>query len=159
MLTFTVHEPPIPQPTRVDRAEGLVFIKDGFAWLAAVRAAVAADAPSVVGAARLRGFGRGCSCAQKFGVLTENTTGLMMLGLNVLVGFERARCGAGHSTARAGACWGAVSGRTVEECERRFFDGWAALPAHPEAVGRSSRTASPPLAGARLLDGSAGLTR
>ena len=36
MLTFTVHEPPNPPADRVDRAEGLVFIKDGFSWFAAL---------------------------------------------------------------------------------------------------------------------------
>ena len=36
MLTFTVHEPPDPPADRIDRAEKLVFIKDGFSWIAAV---------------------------------------------------------------------------------------------------------------------------
>ena len=38
MLTFTVHEPPNPPADRVDRAESLVFIKDGFSWAAALLA-------------------------------------------------------------------------------------------------------------------------
>ena len=36
MPTFTVHEPPNPPADRIDRAERLVFVKDGFSWLAAV---------------------------------------------------------------------------------------------------------------------------
>ena len=40
MLTFTVHEPPNPPPDRVDRAESLVFIKDGFGWVAALFAPI-----------------------------------------------------------------------------------------------------------------------
>ena len=36
MLTFTVHEPPNPPADRIDRAESLVFIKDGFSWIAAL---------------------------------------------------------------------------------------------------------------------------
>ena len=36
MLTFTVHEPPSPPPDRLERAESLVFVKDGFSWTAAL---------------------------------------------------------------------------------------------------------------------------
>ena len=36
MLTFTVHEPPDPPADRIDRAEKLVFVKDGFSWAAAL---------------------------------------------------------------------------------------------------------------------------
>ena len=40
MLTFTVHEPPRPPADRIDRAESLVFIKDGFSWAAALFAPI-----------------------------------------------------------------------------------------------------------------------
>ena len=36
MRTYTIHERPDPAADRVDRAEGLVFIKDGFSWAAAL---------------------------------------------------------------------------------------------------------------------------
>src|SRR5262245_41476449 len=36
MPSFTVHEPPNPPADRIDRAECLVFIKDGFSWSAAL---------------------------------------------------------------------------------------------------------------------------
>ena len=36
MQTFTVHEPPNAPADRVDRAESLLFIKDGFSWGAAL---------------------------------------------------------------------------------------------------------------------------
>ena len=55
MLTFTVHEPPNPPADRVDRAESLVFIKDGFSLgRRLVRADLADRPPAVVAAARLR---------------------------------------------------------------------------------------------------------
>ena len=79
MLTFTVHEPPNPPADRVDRAEGLVFIKDGFAWFAALFAPLWllmhrlwwALLGYVVLAAVLQ-------LAQKFGLLAESTAGLVM---------------------------------------------------------------------------------
>src|SRR5438552_5710798 len=36
MRTYTIHERPDPAADRVDRAEGLVFVKDGFTWTAAL---------------------------------------------------------------------------------------------------------------------------
>lgn len=36
MVTYTVHEPPHPSADRVDRADELRFIKDGFSWLTAL---------------------------------------------------------------------------------------------------------------------------
>ncbi len=36
MLTFTVHEPPNPPADRIERADRLVFVKDGFSWMAAL---------------------------------------------------------------------------------------------------------------------------
>ena len=35
MVTYTVHEPPEPPADRVDRADELRFVKDGFSWLTA----------------------------------------------------------------------------------------------------------------------------
>ena len=35
MVIFTVHEPPNGSANRLDSAERLVFVKDGFSWLAA----------------------------------------------------------------------------------------------------------------------------
>src|SRR2546423_14987770 len=40
MRTYTIHERPDPAADRVDRAEGLVFVKDGFAWAAALFAPI-----------------------------------------------------------------------------------------------------------------------
>ena len=36
MRTYTIHERPDPPADRVDRAESLVFVKDGFSWVAAL---------------------------------------------------------------------------------------------------------------------------
>src|SRR6185312_8279144 len=40
MLTFTVHEQPNPPADRIDRAERLTFVRDGFSWTAALFAPV-----------------------------------------------------------------------------------------------------------------------
>ena len=142
MLTFTVHEPPNPPADRVDRAEGLVFIKDGFAWFAALFAPLWLLMHRLWWA--LLGYvalAAALQFAQKFGVLTENTTGLMMLGLNLLIGFEAGTLRRWALDRKGWSMLGAVSGRTVEECERRFFDGW--LPSQP-ILKPSADQAAPP---------------
>ena len=106
MLTFTVHEPPNPPADRVDRAEGLVFIKDGFAWFAALFAPLWLLMHRLWWA--LLGYvalAAALQLAQKFGVLTETTTGLMMLALNLLVGFEAGTLRRWALDRKAGACW------------------------------------------------------
>jgi hypothetical protein len=40
MRIYTIHERPDPAADRVDRAEGLVFVKDGFSWAAALFAPI-----------------------------------------------------------------------------------------------------------------------
>lgn len=34
MTVYTVHEPAVPPPDRLLRAEGVAFVKEGFAWIA-----------------------------------------------------------------------------------------------------------------------------
>jgi hypothetical protein len=142
MLTFTVHEPPNPPADRVDRAEGLVFIKDGFAWLAVPLAPVWLLMHRLWWALLAWvGAVAALQLAQQFGVLTENTTGLMTLGLNVLVGFEAGTLRRWALDRKGWSMLGAVSGRTEDECERRFFDGW--LPSQP-ILKPSADQAAPP---------------
>jgi len=143
MLTFTVHEPPNPPADRVDRAEGLVFIKDGFAWLAVPLAPVWLLMHRLWWALLAWvGAVAALQLAQQFGVLTENTTGLMTLGLNVLVGFEAGTLRRWALDRKGWSMLGAVSGRTEDECERRFFDGW--LPSQPILKPSSDHTPAAP---------------
>jgi hypothetical protein len=89
MLTFTVHEPPNPPADRIERADKLVFVKDGFSWLAALFAPLWmlvhrlwwALLGYVLVLVALRSM-------QEFGVFNESTTGLIIFALNLLVGFE-----------------------------------------------------------------------
>ena len=36
MVTYTVHEPPSPEADRLDRADDLQFVRDGFSWTTAL---------------------------------------------------------------------------------------------------------------------------
>jgi Protein of unknown function (DUF2628) len=130
MITVTVHEPPFPPADRMDRAERLAFVKDGYNWVAAawpplwligqqLWVALAAYA-AFVGAVVLVVAAVGAPVTWVW---------LILLGLNLLIGFE-ADTIMRWSLGRTG--WrvvGTVVGRNIAECERRFFDDW--LPQQP----------------------------
>lgn len=130
MQTYTVYEPPNPPADRVDRAESLVFVKDGFSWLAAL------FAPLWMLAHRLwwplLGYIVANIALQAVQWLTGVSPDLWVLtglALNLLVGFEAGTLRAWTLERRQWRNLGAVSGRSLEECERRFLDAW--LPSQP----------------------------
>lgn len=153
MPTFTVHEPPNPPADRVDRAERLVFVKDGFTWLAAL------FAPIWLLVHRLwwplLGYvllSAGLQALGYFAVLDPRWTGLASLALNLLVGFEADTLRRWGLQRRGWNALGTVMGRTTLESERRFFDAW--LPAQP--ILASSGATPGPAGGWRRLGGLAG---
>ncbi|MCC7252810.1 DUF2628 domain-containing protein [Hyphomicrobium sp.] len=122
---FTVHEPPKAGGTRLDRAERLLFVGDGFSWLVVLfgplyflargewlaLAAYTAAAVVLASILSLAGVGSGWS-------------GWIFFLLNVVAGFEANELKR-WSLGRAG--WqeiAVVSGRGREEAERRFFEAW-----------------------------------
>jgi len=130
MLTFTVHEPPNPPADRVDRAESIVFIKEGFSWMAALFAPIWLIVHRLwwpllafvvlIGVVQLVKLVTG---------LDERWAGLAVLALNLLVGFEADTLRRWTLERRGWRTLGSVSGKTTDECERRFFDTW--LPSQP----------------------------
>ena len=101
MLTFTVHEQPNPPADRIDRAERLTFVRDGFSWTAAL------FAPVWLLAHRLWWPFLGYLAAEGVIELVRQSE-LLHPGWTTL---------------------GSVSGRNAEDCERRFYDTW--LPSQP----------------------------
>jgi len=130
MLTFTVHEPPDPPADRIDRAEKLVFVKDGFSWAAAVFGPLWMIAHRLWWA--LLGFvliAGGLQLAAKLTAADQRWLGLASFAVNILVGFEADTLRRWALECRGWRMLGAVSGRNYAECERRFFEAW--LPAQP----------------------------
>jgi uncharacterized protein DUF2628 len=132
MKTYTVHEPPNAPAGRIERAEGLVFVKDGFSWMAALFTPVwlivyrlwLPLVGYVAFMVLLGGLGN---------LVGTGWTGLASLALNLLIGFEASVLRRWGLDRRGWRSVGSVSGRTAEECERRFFELW--LPAQPGAPG------------------------
>ena len=130
MVVFTVHEPPNPPADRIDRAAALLFLKDGFSWAAALIGPVwlilhrnwlglalyAAAAAAIVGAF----WALGASPAVAV---------LAILALNIYLGFESSEIERDSLEAKGWASLGTVTGKSLADCERRFFEGW--LPGQP----------------------------
>ncbi len=125
MKFFTVYEPPDAAADRIDRAESLTFIRDGFnsqafvfgpLWLIANRLWVATlgyIAIVAVVVTAVLGFG-----------LDPRWLPLLFSALNLIVGFEAASLRRWGLERRGWQMLGTVSGRTIDECERRFLEGW-----------------------------------
>lgn len=125
MQTYTVHEPPGAPADRIERAERLVFVKDGFSLMASVltpvwmlfnRLWLALLAYVLVLA--------GLEAIVWAAGLSPKAAGWVMLGLNVLVGLESDAIRRWTLARRGYTLIGSVTGRSSDECERRFFDAW-----------------------------------
>jgi hypothetical protein len=137
MRSYTVHEPPSPPGDRMDRAESLVFVKDGFSWSAALFAPLWLLAHRMwvpllgylVLSVLLEGLRLGTS-------LDPSWIALARFALHVLIGLEAGTLRRWSLDRRGWRTVGAVSGRTWAECERRFFEAW--LPQQPAVAPASA---------------------
>lgn len=125
MKSYTVHEPPKPKSDRLDRAEDLVFIKDGFnvlafviapVWLLANRLWLVLFFYVVLQAGLQLVFGY-------FGT-GNSIRSAIAIGLNALVGFEADSLKRWTFARRGWAQVGTVTGDTFDICQRRFFEDW-----------------------------------
>ena len=125
VAVFTIHEPPNPPADRIDRAEAMVFIADGFSWGAAFMAPLwlAAHKLWVALGAYLAVAG-----ALSLGLTAVGINAawivVALLALNVWLGFEASEIQRQSLSANGWGDAGSVSGRNQSECERRFFDMW-----------------------------------
>ncbi|MGC4101807.1 DUF2628 domain-containing protein [Ferruginibacter sp.] len=125
MKTYTVHEPPNAPANVVDRAEHMVFVKDGFSWAALI------FGPIWLLAKRLwlafvvyMALATVISLAFEAAGVGEKFIGWVIAALHLLLGLEGSTLQR-WTLDRAG--WrlvGSVIGRNGDECERRFFDAW-----------------------------------
>lgn len=130
VVTYTVHEPPSPKADRVDRAEDIVFVKDGFSWPTAIFPPLgfAAKGLWLPAAAYVAVVTVVCSALTAIGA-DNSWTSLIVMALNLFLGFEASSV---HRLMLDRSGWqmlGSVSGKSLEECERRFFETW--MPGQP----------------------------
>ena len=136
MITYTVHEPPEAPADRLDRAESLAFIKEGFSIWAAV------FTPFWMLANKLW-----LALAFYLSALTLLQVGFWALGfgqrpiayamaaLHLIIGYEADTLRRWTLDRQGWRMLGSVNGRNSEDCERRFFEQW--LPGQPYIRAKS----------------------
>ncbi len=130
MSTYTVHESPQSDADRVDRGVELEFVKDGFSWLTAICPPLGFLANSLwlMAIAYLTGSALLGYLLQTLKV-DPSVMGLIFLAINVYLGFEVSTLKRWMLDQKGWQTVGVVNGKSMAECERRFFESW--LPEQP----------------------------
>lgn len=125
MQTYTVHEPSEASRDKIERAEQLTFVKDGFSlpaallaplWLLANRLWLAlAGYVGAIVVLELLGWVLG---------LGQPAIQWLIFALHLLIGFEADSIRRWTLARNGYTLVGSVTGRSGDECERRFFEGW-----------------------------------
>lgn len=130
MRVYTVHEAAVPPADRIDRAEALRFVRDGFSWAAALFAPLWMIARGLWLAlvVYLVGVGALGLLASAMG-LSEEISTVVFLTLHVLIGFEAGEIERWTLARNGWQMIGSITGQSALDCERRFLDTW--LPDQP----------------------------
>jgi Protein of unknown function (DUF2628) len=130
VTAYTVHEPPNPPADRLDCAERLVFVKDGFSWLAALFTPLWMIAHRMWLGLLLYLVG---VLALVLALLrldvSEEWIRIATLALHLAIGFEAGSLQRWTLERRGWRMLGAVTGRSMMDCERQFLESW--LPEQP----------------------------
>jgi hypothetical protein len=130
LRVYTVHEPADPPADRIDRAEALRFVRDGFSWAAALFAPLWMIVRGLwlalviylvgIGALGLLAFATG---------LSDEISTVVFLAVHVLIGFEADEIERWTLARNGWQTIGSITGESALDCERRFLDTW--LPDQP----------------------------
>lgn len=130
MVIYTVHEPPNGPANRLESAERLVFVKDGYSWLAALVPPLWLLFKRMWLELAIYAGGTGLMVWALTAMGATNTSNALLLIVQIIFGFE---AGALYSASLERRGWrlvGTVAGRNSEDCERRFLEAW--LPTRTE---------------------------
>jgi hypothetical protein len=130
LVIYTVHEPPNAPANRLESAEQLLFVKDGFSWPAALLPPLWLLWKRMWLEFAIYAGGTGLMVWALTSMGATDTTSALLLIIQIVFGFE---AGALYSAALERRGWravGTVTGRNAEDAERRFLEVW--LPTHTE---------------------------
>jgi Protein of unknown function (DUF2628) len=143
MKTYTVYEAADAPADSLDRAEGLVFVRDGFVWSAALFMPLWAIANRLwlVLIGYLVTVAAIYLAVSAFGG-ADAIASTAIMALHFVLGFEASSLRRWTLARHGWQYLGSVTGRSGEDCERRFFEAW--LPSQPlirtETLANSSLT-------------------
>lgn len=127
MRVYTVHEPPNPPTGLRDRAERLVFVREGFSWAAALFGPLWMLAHRMwlvlIGYIALQ-LGSEAALA----ALRASPEWMMtaFIAIQLAVGFEAAGLRRWTLARKGWRMVGSVTGDSALDCERRFIEAWLA---------------------------------
>jgi hypothetical protein len=130
LVTFNVHEPPNVSANRLESAEQLVFVKDGYTWLAALVPPLWLLWKRMWLEFAVYAVATGLLVWLLTSAGATNVSNALLLIIQIVFGFE---AGALYSASLERRGWrfvGTVSGRNAEDAERRFLEMW--LPTRTE---------------------------
>ena len=122
---YTIHEPPEPPADRMDRAESLIFVKEGMSWTALLFAPLWMLYRGLWLA--FAGYVVLLACWLAGGLAIGSGDDILAWGvavLHIVIGLEADSI---ERWSLRRARWrelGSVTGQTRDECERNFFEGW-----------------------------------
>jgi hypothetical protein len=139
MIIYTVHEPRHPAQNIEERADNVVFIKEGFTWWGFFFGPFWLLFSSlwfelILVLLLSAGFAAGLV---QLG-LEDQAPGIINTLLMLLIGFEGNDLKRWRLHRKGYTFLASVAGRDFEECERRFFDAW--LPHIAAGGGRPTAT-------------------
>lgn len=125
MQTYTVYEPPKPPENRVKRAERMVFVREGFSWMAALFAPLWMLVHRMWLALFLYiVLMTGLSAALLAADVSPQWLTVVSIAVHLSIGFEAGSLRRWKLERRRWRMMGAVVGPSQTECERRFFQAW-----------------------------------
>jgi hypothetical protein len=145
IIACTVHEGPNPPTDRMDRAEALRFVRDGFSGQAAVAAPLWLAAHQLWPAlAAYLAAVAAIGAAYTWLGLPDAAALIGLVAVHLIVGFEADSIERGDLERKGWSDLGSVTGANVLECQRRFFEQW--LPSQPVFNSKSTTAPQPPAA-------------
>ncbi|MCG8561517.1 MAG: DUF2628 domain-containing protein [Hyphomicrobiales bacterium] len=144
MITYSVHEPPWSSDTLIERADRIVFVKEGIAWWAFVVPVLWLIYQNMW--LVLLGFlavTMVVSLSVELLGLGETAAGFVLLGLQYLLALEANDLRRWTLRRRGFEEVGLVTGKRRDDCEFRFFSTWLAERQAGDAGG-PVRPAVPP---------------
>jgi hypothetical protein len=146
LVVFNVYEPPEATGDRIDRAERLIFIRDGFHWWAALIPAlwllVKGLWLELIAFLVLAGA---LAWSLEAAGMTPAAASMVFVIVQIVIGFEASQIYAAALKRRGWREAGTVTGRNQDECERRFLATW--LPQQPDNAPASPEDGAPPPGG------------
>lgn len=130
MVTFDIYEPPNASANRLESAEQLLFVKDGFSWFAAFLPAVWLLWKRMWLELVLFVAGAGLIVWAFTAAGASDAGNAIVLIAQIILGFEAGTLYGAALERRGYKFVGTVSGRSAEDCERRFLEVW--LPTRTE---------------------------